>query len=38
MAERVRVSDLDFIYISYTEPNKEQISRTRYHGPNVLME
>ena len=24
MAERVRVSDLDFIYISYTEPNKEQ--------------
>jgi len=24
MAERVRVSDLDFVYISYAEPNKEQ--------------
>ncbi|OUU44844.1 MAG: hypothetical protein CBC16_01560 [Verrucomicrobia bacterium TMED56] len=24
MAERVRVSDLDFVYISYSEPNKEQ--------------
>ena len=24
MADRVRVSDLDFVYISYKEPNKEQ--------------
>ena len=24
MAERIRISDLDFVYISYTEPNKEQ--------------
>ena len=24
MADRIRVSDLDFVYISYAEPNKEQ--------------
>ena len=24
MAEKVRVSDLDFVYISYKEPNKEE--------------
>jgi len=24
MAERIRISDLDFVYISYAEPNKEQ--------------
>ena len=24
MADRTRVSDLDFVYISYMEPNKEQ--------------
>jgi hypothetical protein len=24
MADRVRVSDLDFVYISFREPNKEQ--------------
>ena len=24
MADRIRVSDLDFVYISYAEPNKEE--------------
>ena len=24
MADRTRISDLDFVYISYKEPNKEQ--------------
>ena len=24
MADRVRVNDLDFVYISFKEPNKEQ--------------
>ena len=24
MADRVKVSDLDFVYISYKEPNKEE--------------
>ena len=24
MADKVRVSDLDFVYISYKEPNKEE--------------
>ena len=24
MADRVRVSDLDFVYISYMEPNKDE--------------
>ena len=24
MADRIRVSDLDFVYISYKEPNKEE--------------
>ena len=24
MADRIRVSDLDFVYISYAEPNREE--------------
>ena len=24
MADKIRVTDLDFVFISYTEPNKEE--------------
>ena len=40
MADRIRVSDLDFVYISSRNPTRNrtgQTSRTRCHGPNVLM-
>ena len=40
MADRVRVSDLDFVYISYAEPNKEENwadLKVKCHGQNVLM-